>query len=39
MQKSHPSDAPRRQSAKAVILHMGDVGEPILDYIQWLMAE
>ncbi|KAI9632716.1 sulfate transporter family-domain-containing protein [Dioszegia hungarica] len=25
MQKSHPSDAPRRESAKAVILHMGDV--------------
>lgn len=24
-QKSHPSDAPRRESAKAVILHMGDV--------------
>jgi hypothetical protein len=27
MQKSHPSDAPRRESAKAVILHMGDVEE------------
>lgn len=24
-QKSHPSDAPRRESAKAIILHMGDV--------------
>lgn len=23
--KSHPSDAPRRQEAKAIILHMGDV--------------
>ncbi|BEI93842.1 uncharacterized protein CcaverHIS019_0603010 [Cutaneotrichosporon cavernicola] len=26
-QKSHPSDAPLRESAKAVILHMGDVDE------------
>jgi high affinity sulfate transporter 1 len=25
--KSHPSDAPRRESAKAVILHMGDVDD------------
>ncbi|GFZ42489.1 hypothetical protein JCM24511_00204 [Saitozyma sp. JCM 24511] len=25
MQKSHPSDAPSRESAKAIILHMGDV--------------
>lgn len=27
MQKSHPSDAPRRESAKSLILHMGDVEE------------
>jgi MFS superfamily sulfate permease-like transporter len=27
MQKSHPSDEPRRDSAKALILHMGDVEE------------
>lgn len=25
MGKSHPSDEPRRESAKALILHMGDV--------------
>lgn len=25
MDKSHPSDEPRRESAKALILHMGDV--------------
>ncbi len=31
MQKSHPSDEPRRESAKAVILHMGDVGVPHRD--------
>ncbi|KAL7424649.1 hypothetical protein Q5752_000333 [Cryptotrichosporon argae] len=27
MGKSHPSDAPRRENAKAIILHVGDVDE------------
>ncbi|KAK4689920.1 hypothetical protein P7C73_g207, partial [Tremellales sp. Uapishka_1] len=27
MQKSHPSDAPKRESAKAIVLHMADVEE------------
>lgn len=29
-QKSHPSDAPRRESAKAIILHMGDVSQLVV---------
>jgi len=33
MQKSHPSDEPRRDSAKALILHMGDVEEIDASYV------
>ncbi|RSH94758.1 hypothetical protein EHS25_004564 [Saitozyma podzolica] len=38
MQKSHPSDAPSRESAKAIILHMGDVDEIDASAIQ-ILAE
>jgi hypothetical protein len=33
MQKSHPSDEPRRDSAEALILHMGDVEEIDASYV------
>ncbi|ORY29822.1 sulfate transporter family-domain-containing protein [Naematelia encephala] len=36
MHKSHPSDEPRRESAKAVILHMGDVEDVDASAIQIL---
>ena len=36
MQKSHPSDEPRRDSAKALILHMGDVEEIDASYVHLL---